>query len=110
MEETLKKRITEIIENNRIVLFMKGDQEVPQCGFSSQAVQILKATGADFCTVDVLTDLEIRQGMKEFSNWPTFPQLYVAGQFIGGCDIMREMYESGELNTTINGAKVGNNG
>jgi len=93
-QERIRKQVTE----NKVVLYMKGTPEAPQCGFSAAAVQMLEACGAEeVATVDVLSDPEIRQGIKAFSNWPTIPQLYVAGEFIGGADIMREMYESGEL-------------
>lgn len=79
------------------MLFMKGNRDFPQCGFSGRAIQILQALGAQFETADVLTDDEIRQGIKEYSNWPTIPQLYIGGEFVGGSDIMMEMYENGEL-------------
>ena len=93
-QERIRKQVTE----NKVVLYMKGTPEAPQCGFSAAAVQMLEACGAEeVATVDVLADPEIRQGIKAFSNWPTIPQLYVAGEFIGGADIMREMYQSGEL-------------
>ncbi len=85
------------IETNDVVLYMKGNAQFPQCGFSSKAVSLLKACNAKFITVNVLEEPEIRQGIKEFSNWPTIPQLYIKGNFIGGSDIMTEMYESGEL-------------
>jgi monothiol glutaredoxin len=90
-------RIKQDVTSNPVVLFMKGTPVFPQCGFSAAVVQILSHLGVKFKGVDVLTDPEIRQGIKEFSNWPTIPQLYVKGEFIGGCDIVREMYESGEL-------------
>lgn len=91
-------QIQEIITHNRVVLFMKGSAQFPMCGFSGQAIQILKACGiAQPYTVNVLENEAIRQGVKTFSNWPTIPQLYIKGEFIGGSDIMREMYESGEL-------------
>jgi len=90
-------RIKELINNHPVLLFMKGNPKFPQCGFSSLACQILDASGANFHTVDVLQDQEIREGIKIFSNWPTIPQLYIKGEFIGGSDIMREMYESGDL-------------
>jgi monothiol glutaredoxin len=105
MSET-QQRIDDLVKNNPIVLFMKGNASFPQCGFSGRAVQILKACGVDtkgIKTVNVLEDDAIRQGIKEYSNWPTIPQLYVKGEFIGGSDIMMEMYESGELQTTIAG-------
>ena len=93
-----QQRIKSIVDENTVVLFMKGNAQFPMCGFSGRAVQILKACGVDqFKTVNVLEDEEIRQGIKEFSNWPTIPQLYVKGEFVGGSDIMMEMYQSGEL-------------
>ncbi|WP_114814070.1 Grx4 family monothiol glutaredoxin [Paraburkholderia kururiensis] len=93
-----QQRIKQIVDENAVVLFMKGNAQFPMCGFSGRAVQILKACGVDqFKTVNVLEDDEIRQGIKEFSNWPTIPQLYVKGEFIGGSDIMMEMYQNGEL-------------
>lgn len=93
-----KQQIQQTITNNPVVLFMKGNPQAPQCGFSATAVQILKACGVNtFASVDVLADPDIRQGIKDFSNWPTVPQLYVNGEFVGGCDIMKEMYQAGEL-------------
>lgn len=97
-------RIDDLVKNHHIVLFMKGSASFPMCGFSGRAVQILKAVGVDtkgITTVNVLDDPEIRQGIKEYSNWPTIPQLYVKGQFIGGSDIMMEMYENGELQQVV---------
>jgi monothiol glutaredoxin len=92
--EIIKKQVTE----NGVVLYMKGSPEAPMCGFSAAAVQILEACGVeDVATVNVLADEDIRQGIKEYSNWPTIPQLYVNGEFVGGADIMREMFQSGEL-------------
>ena len=99
-----QQRIDQLVKNNDIVLFMKGTASFPQCGFSGRAVQILKACGVDtraLATVNVLEDPAIREGIKEYSNWPTIPQLYVKGEFIGGSDIMMEMYESGELQQVI---------
>lgn len=94
----VKNWIQETVTQNPVVLFMKGTTQFPQCGFSSRAVQLLKASGAEnLVTVNVLEDPEVRQGIKEFSNWPTVPQLYINGEFVGGSDIMMEMYESGEL-------------
>ena len=90
-------RISKIVESNDVVLFMKGTPLFPQCGFSSRAVAILEHCGVDFEGVDVLQDMDIRQGIKEFSDWPTIPQLYVKGEFVGGSDIMMEMYQAGEL-------------
>ena len=101
-----QQRIDELVKSNDITLFMKGSASFPMCGFSGRAIQILKAVGVDtktVKTVNVLDDAEIRQGIKEYSNWPTIPQLYVKGEFIGGSDIMMEMYESGELQQVING-------
>jgi monothiol glutaredoxin len=90
--------IRDQVTKHRVVLYMKGTPQFPQCGFSSAATQMLKACGVDnFFTVNVLADPEIRQGIKDYANWPTIPQLYVNGEFVGGSDIMREMYESGEL-------------
>jgi monothiol glutaredoxin len=92
-------RISEIVTGNPVVLFMKGTPLFPQCGFSSRAIAILEHLGVDYASVDVLQDMEIRQGIKEFSDWPTIPQLYVKGEFVGGSDIMMEMFEAGELHT-----------
>ncbi|HYW16774.1 MAG TPA: Grx4 family monothiol glutaredoxin [Allosphingosinicella sp.] len=92
-----KARIEALVQKNDVVLFMKGTALFPQCGFSSKAVSILDHLGVGFETVDVLQDPEIRQGVKEYSDWPTVPQLYVKGEFVGGSDIMTEMYEAGEL-------------
>ena len=95
------ERIAELVKNNDVVLFMKGTALFPQCGFSSRAVAILEHLGTHYETVDVLQDQEIRQGIKEYSDWPTIPQLYVKGEFVGGSDIMMEMFESGELKTLV---------
>jgi monothiol glutaredoxin len=93
-----QQRIKEQVEGHPVVLFMKGTPQFPQCGFSALAVQVLNACGVqDFHSVNVLADAEIRQGIKDYANWPTIPQLYVNGEFVGGSDIMREMYQSGEL-------------
>ena len=91
------ERIAEIVGTNDVVLFMKGTPLFPQCGFSSKAIAILDHLGVEYASVDVLQDMEIRQGIKAFSDWPTIPQLYVKGEFVGGSDIMMEMYEAGEL-------------
>lgn len=99
-----QQRIADIVKSSDVVLFMKGNASFPQCGFSGRAIQILKASGLDpkdIKTVNVLEDDAIRAGIKEFSSWPTIPQLYVRGEFIGGSDIMMEMYESGELQKTL---------
>lgn len=89
------------VDSTEVLLFMKGSPQFPQCGFSSVVVQILQHLGVPFKSVDVLQNEEVRAGVKEFSNWPTIPQLYVKGEFIGGCDILREMFESGELKTYL---------
>ena len=106
MEETLRDRIQGIIDNNDVVLFMKGTKHFPQCGFSATLVEVLRRSGSEFQDVNVLEDPAIRQGIKEFANWPTIPQLYVRGKFVGGCDIIREMYEKGELGAVLS-AKEG---
>lgn len=93
----VQEKIQETISNNDVVLYMKGTKDFPQCGFSAVVVQILKNLNVDFIDVDVLRDPEIRQGIKDFSDWPTIPQLYIKGEFIGGCDIVKEMFQSGEL-------------
>jgi monothiol glutaredoxin len=98
----VQQRIDDLVKNHRVVLFMKGTAQFPMCGFSGRAIQILKACGAgDLKTVNVLEDEAVRQGIKEYSNWPTIPQLYVNGEFVGGSDIMMEMYEAGELQTLL---------
>jgi len=98
------ERIRQIVAGHPIVLFMKGTPQFPQCGFSQLACQVLNACGVqEFHTVNVLADAEIRQGIKEYANWPTIPQLYVNGEFVGGSDIMREMYQSGELQKLLEG-------
>jgi monothiol glutaredoxin len=101
MMTDVKERIDALVKSNDVVLFMKGSALFPQCGFSSRAVAILDHLGVPFETVDVLADPEIRTGIKEFSDWPTVPQLYVKGEFVGGSDIMMEMFESGELQQLI---------
>jgi len=101
MSDTLK-RIDEIVKGNPVVLFMKGTAQFPMCGFSGRAIQILKACGAtNVKTFNVLEDEEIRQGIKEYANWPTIPQLYVKGEFVGGSDIIAEMHEAGELQSLL---------
>ena len=102
-----QQRIKEQVEGHPVVLFMKGTPQFPQCGFSALAVQVLGACGVqDFHSVNVLADAEIRQGIKEYANWPTIPQLYVNGEFVGGSDIMREMYQSGELQKLLETEKA----
>jgi monothiol glutaredoxin len=95
------ERIDELVKNNDVVLFMKGSPLFPQCGFSSKAIAILDHLNVEYASVDVLQDMEIRQGIKEYSDWPTIPQLYVKGEFLGGSDIMMEMYEAGELQDMV---------
>ena len=101
MTEDVDTRIQGLVDANPVLLFMKGSPLFPQCGFSSRAVAILQHLGVEFDSVDVLQDQEVRQGIKAFSDWPTIPQLYVKGEFVGGSDIMMEMYESGELSQLL---------
>jgi monothiol glutaredoxin len=103
-----KSFIDETVKNNDVVLFMKGTPQFPQCGFSGQVVQILDHVGAPYAGVNVLDNMDVREGVKEYSNWPTIPQLYVKGEFVGGCDIIREMFQAGELQElmTQNGIEV----
>ena len=102
-----QQRIKQQVESHPVVLFMKGTAQFPQCGFSALAVQVLNACGVQqFATVNVLADAEIREGIKQYANWPTIPQLYVNGEFVGGSDIMREMYESGELKKLLETQKA----
>ncbi len=101
----VQQRIDGLVKTNRVVLFMKGTAQFPMCGFSGRAIQILKACGVnDLVTVNVLEDEGIRQGIKDYANWPTIPQLYVGGEFVGGSDIMMEMYQSGELQPLLTAA------
>ena len=101
MDAELKKRIEEQLGSNNVLLYMKGSPDFPQCGFSGQAVAALNAIGKPYAYVNIFEDPDVREGLKEYSNWPTFPQLYVKGELIGGCDIMVEMYHSGELQKLI---------
>ena len=101
MSDNAQARIDDLVKSNDVVLFMKGSPLFPQCGFSSRAVAILDHLGVVYESVDVLQDQEVRQGIKEYSDWPTIPQLYVKGEFLGGSDIMMEMYEAGELQTLV---------
>ncbi len=103
MSDAARDRIQSLVDGEPVVLFMKGNRQMPQCGFSAQVVQILDTLVPDYTTVNVLEDPEIRQGIKDFSNWPTIPQLYVRGEFVGGCDIIKEMYQSGELQPQLRG-------
>ncbi|CAM3140835.1 putative monothiol glutaredoxin 2 [Sphingomonas antarctica] len=108
MTDDATARIEGIVKTNPVVLFMKGTPLFPQCGFSSRAISILEHIGVEFETVDVLQDQGIRQGIKAYSDWPTIPQLYVHGEFVGGSDIMMEMYEAGELHEMFGGEKPAN--
>ncbi|MBI2344103.1 MAG: Grx4 family monothiol glutaredoxin [Deltaproteobacteria bacterium] len=101
MDAALKNRIMQEITSSPIMIYMKGTREMPQCGFSNQVVQIFKTLDVPFATSNVLEDQTLRDGIKEYANWPTIPQVYVAGEFIGGCDIITEMYQSGELQTLL---------
>ncbi|KPF91463.1 glutaredoxin [Novosphingobium sp. AAP83] len=106
MSSTTEERIAEIVNGNDVVLFMKGSPLFPQCGFSSKAIAILEHLGVEYASVDVLQDMEIRGGIKAFSDWPTIPQLYVKGEFVGGSDIMMEMFQAGELQTLMEESDV----
>ena len=99
--QAIGDRIAKLVADNQVLLFMKGTPLFPQCGFSSRAIAMLDRLGIEYETVDVLQDMEVRQGIKEFSDWPTIPQLYVKGEFVGGSDIMMEMFESGELHQLV---------
>ena len=100
-EISIEEQIKQTVDDHDVVLFMKGNANFPQCGFSGRAVQILQSLETEFVTVDVLSNEAVRQGIKSYSNWPTIPQLYVKGEFLGGSDIMTEMYESGELKQAL---------
>ncbi len=106
MSDAVKAAIDEAVKSNDVVLFMKGTPTFPQCGFSSVVVQILDVIGAEYVATNVLEDQDVREGIKAYSDWPTIPQLYVKGEFVGGCDIIREMYESGELKEMMSGKGV----
>jgi monothiol glutaredoxin len=101
MEDQLRKRIGETISRDRVMLFMKGNPAMPQCGFSAAVVGILKEVGVPFGSFNILADQDIREGLKEYSNWPTFPQLYVDGKLVGGCDIVRDLHARGELSKLL---------
>lgn len=101
MSDAVFQTIQSLVDRNPIMLFMKGDKQFPQCGFSARVVQILSHLGVEFETENVLESAEMRQGIKDFSQWPTIPQLYVKGEFIGGCDIVTDMYQSGELESLL---------
>lgn len=106
LDQATEERIKQEVGSSDVVLFMKGSAVFPQCGFSATAVQILAHLNVKFSTIDVLQDPSIREGIKEFSQWPTIPQLYVKGEFVGGCDIMREMFENGEMQAMFNDKQV----
>ena len=106
MEDKIRNAINDEIKNNEVCLFMKGTPEIPQCGFSAAVANVLKHLEIKFKGIDVLTNPELRQGIKDFSDWPTIPQLYVKGEFIGGCDIIKEMFESGKLQECLNSKGV----
>jgi monothiol glutaredoxin len=101
MNPETQQRISDLIAQNKIMVFMKGNRLMPQCGFSNNVVQILNILGVPYETADVLADQEIRQGIKEFSNWPTIPQVYISGEFIGGSDVLVQLYQSGELQQKV---------
>ncbi len=101
MDETIKQKIEDDVKNNKIMLYMKGERDMPQCGFSAQAVGVLSEYSTPFKTFNVLSDEGIRAGIKEYAEWPTIPQLYVDGEFVGGCDIIAEMHQSGELGKVL---------
>ena len=101
LDDATRDRIQSTIDSDPVVLFMKGQRSMPQCGFSARVIQILDSLLPEYTTYDVLSDSDVREGIKDFSAWPTIPQLYVKGQFVGGCDIVNEMYESGELRQLI---------
>ncbi len=103
-DPTTQEKISTLVKSNPVMLFMKGTRAMPQCGFSAQVVAILDRTAPDYVTFDVLADPAVREGIKEFSRWPTVPQLYVRGEFIGGCDIITEMFQTGELSETLSEA------
>ena len=106
MEEKLKKKIDDEVEKNEVCLFMKGTPDAPQCGFSMAVSNMLKILEVNFKGVNVLEDEKLRQGIKEFSDWPTIPQLYIKKEFVGGCDILKEMYENGELAKLLEGKNI----
>jgi monothiol glutaredoxin len=101
MDAATKERLDQLVKNNTIMVFMKGNKLMPQCGFSNNVVQILNVLGVPFETVDVLADSDIRQGIKEYSNWPTIPQVYINGEFVGGSDILIELYQNGKLQEMV---------
>jgi len=105
----VQQRIDDLVKGHRVVLFMKGTAQFPMCGFSGRAIQILNHLGVDFKDINVLDDMSVRDGIKAYSNWPTIPQLYVKGEFIGGCDIVREMFQAGELQELLAAKGIAHN-
>lgn len=103
----VQNKISDLIKNNKVVVFMKGSPESPMCGFSAQTIQVLRAVGAPLVGVDVLSDPSIRQGIKDYTNWPTIPQVFINGEFVGGCDIVTEMFQRGELKKAVEAATQG---
>ncbi|MBI5514449.1 MAG: Grx4 family monothiol glutaredoxin [Deltaproteobacteria bacterium] len=101
MDEALRAKINDLVRSRKVLLFMKGNRQFPQCGFSNTVVQTLNAVGAEYDTVNILADPQLREGMKAYSNWPTFPQLYVNGELVGGCDIVKDLHARGELAALI---------
>jgi monothiol glutaredoxin len=108
-EQDVQDWIGKQVANNDVLLFMKGTKQMPQCGFSMQVAHILGHLGVDFKDINVLEDMGVREGIKAYSNWPTIPQLYVKGEFVGGCDIVREMFQAGELQEMLNAKGIANN-
>jgi monothiol glutaredoxin len=108
-EQDVQDWIGKQVASNDVVLFMKGNKQMPQCGFSMQVAQILSHLGVEYKDINVLEDMSIREGVKTYSNWPTVPQLYIKGEFVGGCDIVREMFQAGELQDMLNAKGVANN-
>jgi len=102
----VQERIKTVVEENNVIIFMKGSPEAPQCGFSARTTEALKACNADFAYIDILAEPDIRAGLPQFSNWPTFPQLFVKGELVGGCDIVMDLYQKGELQTMIDAASA----
>lgn len=107
MSDSTSERIRESIESNKILIYMKGSPSFPMCGFSAATIEVFEELGVPYNTVDVLKDPEIREGIKRFSNWPTIPQVYIAGKFVGGCDIVREMFQAGELQSFLDEKGIG---
>ena len=101
MTRNVQEELKQVIDANAVILFMKGNREMPQCGFSARVVEILNSCDVDYATVDILRDPEVRQGIKVYSNWPTLPQLYIKGEFVGGCDIVTDLHLSGQLETML---------